>query len=98
MTERLGIRRFDASLPAATGAVAYRFTYQPLGGDVAIDRIVQATGLDQAYAVAAELVAEAHGMAGEHVDFDRRTQRVIVGAGYRSRRGTFSLEPAASGN
>ena len=78
--------------------VAYRFTYQPLGSDVAIDRTVQAPGLEQAYAVAADLVAEAHDMVGEHVDFDRRAQRVTVGAGYRSRRGTFSLEPAASGN
>lgn len=77
--------------------VAYRFTYRPLGGDLAIDQTVQAPGLDQAYAVAADLVAEAHGMVGEHVDFDRRRQCVTIGAGYRSRRGTFSLEPAAPG-
>ena len=77
--------------------IAYRFTYRPLGGDLAIDHTMQAPGLDQAYAVAADLVAEAHGMTGEHVDFDRRGQYVTIGAGYRSRRGTFSLEPAASG-
>lgn len=77
--------------------VAYRFTYQPLGGDMTIDRTLQAPGLEQAYAVAADLVAEAHGMAGEHVDFDRRALRVTVGAGYRSRRGTFSLEPTTAG-
>ena len=81
----------------ALAMVAYRFTYQPLGGGPAIDRTLQAPGLEQAYALAADLVTEAHGMAGEHVDFDRRTQHVTIGAGYRSRRGTFSLEPAASG-
>jgi hypothetical protein len=81
----------------ALAMVAYRFTYQPLGSDLAIDRTVQAAGLDQAYAAAADLVAEAHDMVGEHVDFDRPTQRVTIGAGYRSRRGTFSLEPAAPG-
>lgn len=81
----------------APAMVAYRFTYQPLGSGVAIDRTVQAPGLDQAYAVAADLVAEAHDMVGEHVDFDRRAQRVTIGAGYRSRRGTFTLQVAASG-
>jgi hypothetical protein len=81
----------------ALAMVAYRFTYHPLGGDVAIDRTVEASGLDQAYALAADLVADAHDMAGEHVDFDRQLQRVTIGAGYRSRRGTFSLQPAATG-
>lgn len=71
----------------------FRLVYHPLGGGLAVDRELKAPTLDQAYEVAAKLVAEAHGMIGEHVSFDRKAQRLVVGAGYRSRRGSFSLEP-----
>jgi hypothetical protein len=78
--------------------MAYRLTYRPLGSGLRLDRTLQAPGLDQAYAAAADLIAETHGMAGEHVAFDRTGARVTIGAGYRSRRGTFSLEPVVSGD
>ena len=78
----------------AAAMSSFRLTYAPLEAGPELDRTFQAPGLDQAYAVAAEIIAEAHGMAGEHVDFDRAAYRVTIGAGYRSRRGTFHLEPA----
>lgn len=74
----------------------FRLTYHPLGGGAAIDRVVEAPSLDQAYEVAAEVIAEAHGMTGEHVAFDRAASRLTVGAGYRSRRGSFSLDPVTA--
>lgn len=81
----------------APAMLPFRLTYRPLGSGASLDHLLQAPGLDQAYAAAADLIAEAHGMVGEHVAFDRAGQRVTVGAGYRSRRGTFSLEAVASG-
>jgi hypothetical protein len=72
----------------------FRLIYRPLGGGAALDRTVEAPTLDDAYEVAGELIAEAHGMAGEHVAFDRPAGRVTIGAGYRSRRGSFCLNPA----
>ncbi|MDO9489125.1 MAG: hypothetical protein Q7J32_12175 [Sphingomonadaceae bacterium] len=74
----------------------FRLTYQPLGGGVSVDRTVQAPTLDQAYEVAAVVIAEVHGMPGEHVAFDRAAKRLTVGAGYRSRRGSFTLDPVAA--
>ena len=80
----------------ALGMIQFRLTYHPLGSGAPVDRTLQAPSLDQAYEVAAEVIAEAHGMAGEHVAFDRSGRRLTVGAGYRSRRGTFSLEPVTA--
>ncbi len=79
----------------ALGMTQFRLTYHPLGTGTAVDRTLQAPSLDQAYEVAAELIAEVHDMVGEHVAFDRAARRLTVGAGYRSRRGTFTLEPVA---
>lgn len=74
----------------------FRLVYTPVGGGSAVDRTIQAPSLEQAYEVAADVVAEAHQMPGEHVAFDRAGRRLTIGAGYRSRRGSFSLEPLAS--
>lgn len=74
----------------------FRLTYHPLGGGERLDRTVQAPTLDQAYEVAAAVIAEVHGMAGEHVAFDRAAHRLTVGAGYRSRRGSFTLDPVTA--
>lgn len=81
----------------APAMLPYRLTYRPVGSGISLDRTLQAPGIEQAYATAADLIAAAHGMAGEHVAFDRAGQRVTVGAGYRSRRGTFSLEAVVAG-
>jgi hypothetical protein len=74
---------------------AFRLLYQPIGGGTGIDRTLEAPSLDHAYRLAAEIVAAAHGMTGEHVEFDRASQQLTVGAGYRSRRGSFRLEPVS---
>jgi hypothetical protein len=81
---------------AAAQMHQFHLTYHPLGGGDALDRMVQAPTLDQAYDVAAAVIAEAHGMTGEHVAFDRMARRLTVGAGYRSRRGSFTLDPVAA--
>ena len=73
---------------------SYHLVYRPLCSTVLVDRSFEARSLDEAYDWAAEFVAEAHRMVGEHVAFDRAAGTVTVGAGYRSRRGVFSLAPA----
>jgi len=73
----------------------FHLTYCPLGGDMLLDRSLRAPSLEAAYAAAAEFIAEAHGMPGAHVSFDRMLRRVTVGAGYRSCRGTYTLAPVA---
>lgn len=75
---------------------SYHLMYRPLGGNILVDRTFEARSLDEAYAWASEFVAEAHGMVGEHVAFDRVARTVTVGAGYRSRRGTFTLMPTST--
>lgn len=81
---------------AAAPMNQFRLIYHPLGGGDGLDRTVQAPTLDQAYEVAAAVIAEVHGMAGEHVAFDRSAKRLTVGAGYRSRRGSFTLDPVTA--
>lgn len=70
----------------------FQLVYQPLGSGALLDRVFRAPGSEEAFAIAAELIAESHGMAGAYVAFDRAGGRVTVGAGYRSRRGSFRLE------
>jgi len=74
---------------------AYHLLYRPLGSTILVDRTFEARSLDEAYDWAAEFVAEAHHMVGEHVAFDRAAGTVTIGAGYRSRRGVFSLVPTS---
>ncbi len=74
---------------------SYHLVYQPLSSAVLVDRTFEARSLDEAYTWAGEFIAEAHGMAGEHVAFDRIARIVTVGAGYRSRRGAFTLTPTS---
>lgn len=74
---------------------SYHLMYWPLGSAALVDRTFEARSLDEAHAWAGEFIAQAHGMAGEHVAFDRIARTVTVGAGYRSRRGTFTLAPTS---
>ena len=76
--------------------VCFHLTYRPLSSDMLLDRSLQAPSLDAAYATAAGLIADAHGMSGAHVSFDRASHHVSVGAGYRSRRGTYTLAAVAT--
>lgn len=75
---------------------SFHLTYRPLSSDMLLDRSLEAPSLDAAYVTAAELISQAHGMSGAHVSFDRASRRVSVGAGYRSRRGTYTLAPVAT--
>lgn len=75
---------------------SFHLTYRPLSSDMLLDRFLQAPSLEAAYAMAAELIADAHGMSGMHVSFDRASHRVSIGAGYRSRRGTYTLAAVAT--
>lgn len=74
---------------------SYHLMYWPLGSAALVDRTFEARSLDEAYIWAGEFIAEAHGMTGEHVAFDRVARIVMVGAGYRSRRGAFTLMPTS---
>ena len=75
---------------------SFHLTYRPLSSDMLLDRCLQAPSLEAAYAIAAELIADAHGMSGAHVSFDSASGRVSIGAGYRSRRGTYTLAAVAT--
>lgn len=75
---------------------SYHLVYRPLGRAVPVDLTFEAASPGDAFAMAAEIVAEAHDMPGAHVAFERLTGNVTVGAGYRSHRGTFMLAPVAT--
>lgn len=75
----------------------FHLTYRPLGGTVLVDRTFEARSLDEAYTWASEFIAEAHDMAGYHVAFNRAAGSVTIGAGYRSRRGNFTLASTDDG-
>jgi hypothetical protein len=73
----------------------FHLTYRPLSSTMLLDRTFEAFGPDDAFTIAAGHIAALHGMAHEHVAFDSATLCVTIGAGYRSRRGTFTLQPVA---
>lgn len=75
---------------------SYRLMYHPLGSPDPVNLTFEAFGLEHAYARAAEIIAEAHGMPGAHVALERSSGNVTVGAGYRSYRGTFRLVSVAT--
>jgi hypothetical protein len=79
----------------ATALAYFHLTYRPLGDDVLLNVTLDTAGLDAAYAMAGDMIAEAHGMTGAHVAFDHLSRQVTVGAGYRAHRGTFTIEPIA---
>ena len=70
----------------------FRLVYRALGSMTLLDRRFQAPGIEEAFAIAGRLIADALGMPGAYVAFDRSAGRVTIGAGYRSRRGSFRLE------
>lgn len=70
---------------------SYRLRYRPQGSSYPIERLFDARDDAAAKAQAADLVAEVHSMPGAYVEL-ASTGHVTVGAGYWSRRGTFTLE------
>lgn len=70
---------------------SYRLRYRPQGNDYPVERVFEAGDDAAAKRHAASLVAEAHGESDAYVEL-ASSGHVTVGAGYWSRRGTFTLD------
>lgn len=76
----------------------YLLEYKPSALGWTIRRTIEAVNRDAALRQAAVLIAERHNAAGEHVQLNENTGFVMVGAGWRSFTGNFTLseEPPES--
>lgn len=69
----------------------YRLEYQPLGSGSPLERSFEALSDEAALRLAAIMIAESHAAPDAYVQMDEAAGQVMVGAGYWSRRGSFTL-------
>lgn len=70
----------------------YRVEHKAVSSRTSVERDFEAHSDAAALALAAEIIAKSHDMPDAHVRIDQAAGQVTVGAGYRSRRGSFRLQ------